>query len=1366
MENLKTFLRKNWGANLLLLVLFVLNTIILRPKFFITGWDNFSSSIDPKVNITRTFFSTWREYRGLGVPGDSESSDFFRQILFTSLSKLLPITLLQQVYLTLCLSVGVIAMFYLAREVLASFDKNKNSQALSLAASIFYLFNLNTLIVFWLPMDMYLSRFALFPLIVLFWLKFIKEKKINLSTIFIFIIASFFLSASYITATIFIILLIFLLVLVIFKERFSPKSVLFLALIFFINLFWLLPFINYSFQKSSIIPQASTYLNPNETQLNEDPEHFVWWRVLSLYPVTFYSRSSDLTGGRNIPIHLLVHDLEQNLVYRTAVLLFPALYLLGSLIILFSKERKKLVWIPILLFSGLLLIRKEYPPLGFIYDWLGRSLPFFKIVFRFGSEKFAPLVLIPACLSTVFALDQGSKWLKKFFNKKALLLLFLVIFGPYLYSFRYCFSEGLVSPLMYNKIPQAYFEIAQTINKDQEFGRVVHLPEAEKSYWKSYSWGYHGSTFLAFLLDKPLLEKTFIPASLENDWFLTSLNGLSKNAQPSTLVGGIEETSNKFLQLCRNSQIKYLVWDETVMTAVPSKNVVFWDKYNTADLKEIIKFLQRRGDLKEVKKYQIGSNEYYQSYKKANLIETNKNLLKEQLIRELALYAFDYQPKAIDSVKTGLFLDPELDQLNPDLLMLGKNIIQTETDGYLIYPFYQTKAKMDLFNDSFSLSFPNTVADQETNLIISAGEPTDDVPVNVSAKLEKANLILEFYQLQSPTVDKSTNKKLLTSISVPLQDVKKITEKDDGQFAADWHILPSQDFSYLRLMLNGLILPLPQLQENQTKEVGTILLYPGLVEVKVLSVDNEQLLDLNSFLVTETPNCYLDGTDGYQHSLDRNADSLKLTSKEGTTCLVNDLNQYLEEKTDHVEVELDFNFTSQDNHPKPDLNHFSRWQSSVYDKIVSLPSTAYFTLCLRNFDTNECLNNHQVISSRASGEIRIPAISSLPTSVNQLFITLPTIGYQENSLTVNKLNLKQFSPIFSDSFELLPQEETDWTIVVNGNLSLGIPKMISKHGYCYNPQTDGFSVYNQPCLGDKSDRLAKEIDDNLILYSHGCENGAIVNLAFNSRAFKLWQVDYHLYSGKYPRFYLKDDFYDYLNQYLSLGQGYPLVEGFKDLQQTAAPFIPSSAIVNRINNNLKNIASKTSFSFLYPNDDLGDNKNKAYTIVQDSEGQGVFSISDFNIIPLPKSWQKTQVVVGQPEKDFGVLEIGNISHLIPSLWSAEIKPKESSKDSYLLVLNQAYDHQWGVFKGSGIKALLGLNKIGAKQIKVNGWANGWIISKEDLDQSEKTRITFFYWPERLAIVGWTISILSLFLAPFILVKTWPRLKDWHFFKKR
>jgi hypothetical protein len=279
----------------LLLTLLIINAVSLKPEFFLLGWDNYSSYLNLTTNFFRTLFATWREYRGLGVPSDSEVVDLTRQLFFILLSPLIAKNVLDQIYILLCLNLGVIGMYFFASQFFRlglPRINHRTSDAISFMAAFFYLFNLNTLATFYFPMIMYVSRFACLPILLALFLKFVKEKRVSLKTLFLSVLAILFFSESFLTATIFLTLVLMLFIYGLSVGNYRKQAIFYLLFIG-LNLFWLLPFANYTWQKSGIIRLAPTFIEANEIQLNKPASTYALPQLLILYPNFFYTKLTD-----------------------------------------------------------------------------------------------------------------------------------------------------------------------------------------------------------------------------------------------------------------------------------------------------------------------------------------------------------------------------------------------------------------------------------------------------------------------------------------------------------------------------------------------------------------------------------------------------------------------------------------------------------------------------------------------------------------------------------------------------------------------------------------------------------------------------------------------------------------------------------------------------------------------------------------------------------------------------------------------------------------------------------------------------------------------------------------------------------------
>ncbi len=177
------------GLFVLICMLLLINLVSLKPDLHIVGWDNYSSYFQPAINIPRTLFATWREYRGFGVPSDSESPDIFRQLYSLAARTILPETLLDQVYMLLSFDIGIIAMYVFSRMLIKKyFLKEQTTVTIDIfgfLSAMFYLFNLNTLATFYFPMIMYVNRFYSIPLIGIIFMRLLSNQKISKREVFL-----------------------------------------------------------------------------------------------------------------------------------------------------------------------------------------------------------------------------------------------------------------------------------------------------------------------------------------------------------------------------------------------------------------------------------------------------------------------------------------------------------------------------------------------------------------------------------------------------------------------------------------------------------------------------------------------------------------------------------------------------------------------------------------------------------------------------------------------------------------------------------------------------------------------------------------------------------------------------------------------------------------------------------------------------------------------------------------------------------------------------------------------------------------------------------------------------------------------------
>src|SRR3990167_5700466 len=96
-------------------LLFITN---FKPGSYLIGWDNIMPEFDLKLNFSRSIFSIWQEYRGLGVlDGLAHSANLMHTIYIFLLSLFLPDSMLRYVYTHLTHLIGGVAFFFLLRKL-------------------------------------------------------------------------------------------------------------------------------------------------------------------------------------------------------------------------------------------------------------------------------------------------------------------------------------------------------------------------------------------------------------------------------------------------------------------------------------------------------------------------------------------------------------------------------------------------------------------------------------------------------------------------------------------------------------------------------------------------------------------------------------------------------------------------------------------------------------------------------------------------------------------------------------------------------------------------------------------------------------------------------------------------------------------------------------------------------------------------------------------------------------------------------------------------------------------------------------------------------------------------------------------------
>lgn len=1354
-------IKKRLGLFTLLILLFFLSLATIKPQFYLIGWDNFSSYFNLKANLFRTFFSAWREYRGLGVPSDSEAVDLFRQIFFLILSPFVKTGLLEQIYFLFCLNIGVLGMYFFTKAFFRhvfSASKDQNLEIAALIASFFYLFNLNTLATFYFPMAMYINRFAALPILFLIFLTFIKKKSVNLKTWILAVLAIFFTTTSYLTATIFIVFLLFVFIFGLSlggKKRTAIVALLFLGL----NLFWLFPFANYALEKADIIKLAPSFIDANESQLNKPASFYSLEKVSVLYPNFLDTEITDIAEGNSHYLYPQT-DFFRNIIGRIILLIFPLFYLGGVTLILVKYRKRVFLWLPSVIFLSLFLVGKEFTPLGFVYNLVEKIIPYFKVLFRFADTKFNIYIALCGSLSAglvsfhLFTFLHGRKRRHRYFVMAGLFLVLI----PYFFVFSSYFKGNLIAPFMYNKMPPAYFEIAKMINEDREDFRVLHLPMNEAGYWKFYVWGMAGSSFLNFMLDKPLIDRAFEPASMENAYLHQAIFQNVDNAQDIEEQQKLNEKSEKFYRLLSDISVKYIIWDETVSTAVYSRGVKFWGEFDAYDAKRILENLANLGLLETKADFRLNILDYLNLYsQRYPLDQTTTDRLVKNPFYSIKLFEVKDTQAKFYFVQQATPIDPNLDNLlATNLVFQGQNYLQGKDKRAIsLFPFQRQETPLRKDENKLTFDLKNIFPDSGRFRIELNGKDIKGMShdVEIFAKSDNGSLTISFYRLPIPLIQNQKTTEYLGQMEIPLAKVEnslKARNNLDNYFS-DWSILNFREISDLRLSVNGYILPLPAELESKDTLVTTVVVSGDEISAELLTKEKSSNINLADFQLTENPNCFGDKIEDYNFEFKQNDGRLTLLSKNGSTCLVKSIENDLSKETSHLEMKFNLEAKAEDGdyfYPQT-LGETTRPLLKEY--VLSQPKPNLFRICLRGQHTEECFNKHQILNLEDKQTVTVPLESPVKYLYGPLVLLASSnIGYQEQEVILNSLVFDQFKPVGEVKLEIKPPAESyEINLDSSQEINLQIPKALSRQSFYFDEEKDGFYLSNQPCREKpESYRTFRLIGNRWVSFFENCSNIISVKSNFDSRRFYLWNIDYHLFSGKYPKYLLEDGFRSYKNSYLSLGQGYPDVPSFKDLQKPEGfiTWLTKPIYQRELEKKFSDVVPQTAYTYVYPQPELSDEESKDYTLHQDSENEGILGLFAFNIIELPNTWQNLAIRKTGNSGDYVLPQGVEYKQILPSLWRIDFQSIQGEKPA-LLVFNEAYDQQWQLHKNI-LGLLLGTQNEGLLHLKFNGYANAW-----EINNSEGQSFYVFYAPEKLSWLGWVLTLVTI-AAGFIVLRFW------------
>lgn len=559
LHKIKTFLLSNLHVFVLLNILAVIIVINFHAGSFLLTNDNYSPELNPSLTIARSVNSpAWRGYRALGLPSDSEQSDVFRAVLYSAIDEVVPVSAAAQVYVFLCMSVGVLAFTFLVSNIVRDYLPKFSSSAVGFVGGIFYLTTLWTAWVFVFPLMPYVAQFGFLPLVLLACYKYIRSAS-PVHALFV-VVAGLFLATSALIATVFFVEMVaivaFIFVFSLRRVNFRSVVLRFLStLLLFIGsqFFWLFPFMYYLKSASSDVINSSINKSITPSTIESEKLNMTAENSLRFYTSYLYTKD-DNTGDVRLfePAETYLSD---GAIW-TLSFVPAALAGIGLVFILIKRAWKLLVfWL--LGIGTWYFIKNLNPPFPDLFVWLQNGSILFLEALRWPTSKFGGVFLVTLAFGAAVG-TGGVIYLLTYFFKGWLkagvtAILALAVCGVQLFFLGYVFDGQLFADRDFAKLPSSYYDMAAYLDETAPTARVVEFPPPNTGYFREQSWGFIGSGFFHYLSQNPFLEVNLAIGSLDSEAATAAINRKYAEADAAGLLAELNRYDVEYVFVDRST---------------------------------------------------------------------------------------------------------------------------------------------------------------------------------------------------------------------------------------------------------------------------------------------------------------------------------------------------------------------------------------------------------------------------------------------------------------------------------------------------------------------------------------------------------------------------------------------------------------------------------------------------------------------------------------------------------------------------------------------------------------------------------------------------------------------------------------------
>lgn len=495
---MKSFAKTHFYRLLILAVVVILFIFNYTHGTFLAGWDNMQTDLYPWLGVKRAFLSAWEEYQSFGlVAGMAHAADLPRAVFIWLLSFVLPQNMLRYFYHFFMLLIGGLGTY----ELLA-FSGAKKKFAFS--GALFYLLNLGTIQMFYLPYEAFTTFFGMLPFEIWIFLKLVTAKShLTRKELLVFSLINFLATPQAYVQTLFLVYALVLgcvtlgLAIEHRQKRILFRSALLGAAILAINSYWLLP--QLYFVKTSVNVVREAKINQfNETTYYQNIEKGT---VNNLIQFKGYYFDLSGLGGQRLFLPW------QNHMSKPLIQLLPYCFAFIIIAGLFYKKRHFAISFVIILLLGTTALLTATFPFSLV-NVLARHNSLIDQIFRSPFTKFIFPFTLACSYLFAFGVAQIEDVLHKIIRKKNRYFVIAVVTLLTVNAFP-AFQGYFVSPQMKVAIPSQYLELMSYLKQTDTNQRIALLPDYTFWGWFFTKWGYNGSGFLWYGIEQPIVSRTF-----------------------------------------------------------------------------------------------------------------------------------------------------------------------------------------------------------------------------------------------------------------------------------------------------------------------------------------------------------------------------------------------------------------------------------------------------------------------------------------------------------------------------------------------------------------------------------------------------------------------------------------------------------------------------------------------------------------------------------------------------------------------------------------------------------------------------------------------------------------------------------------